>query len=566
MKKYITKEFKIRQHDSGELIPVTPLNSKDKTALHQNNVIYIYDGPKHVYVGQTKHFYKRSKQHAANDKGSFIDGGFKKVIAVYGQLVTGDSLDDIESKLITYMHADKENKHVLIENGTMGNYSPRYGQEAEVNSDLIAPLWQELYSKKYVINPKLRKIKNSILYKYSPFKDLSLEQYKILNEITLHPHNSIINGLAGTGKTVLLTNLAARLSQKYSSAKIAVVVKPNWKKNAQNIFKSYNAKNITVTTPFSICNNKTQYNFIIVDEAHRLTRYYPKGNNLMQKIFKDEHGQYSDKYTELDFILKLAKQATILLYDPSQAIRPNDIPKERYQEIIKKHNFTQYDLNKEYRINIKSEDYTSKDYINGIRSFLQLDTQKFNPAVFRSYLTTGDDAYFGIVDSIQDLFDYTNRMRNYDPSSVNRVVAGYSRPWVSKPKKDKKTGKNVNAGKFDWVEGNHHWKWNDTQENWAYRDTENQIGSIHAIQGVDLNYVGVIISTDIDIVDGKIVGVEENYQDSMGKFVKDNPNQEAFNTFIKDIYYVLLTRGIDGIRVYFENKRLEQYFKKLMGI
>lgn len=52
----------------------------------------------------------------------------------------------------------------------------------------------------------------------------------------------------------------------------------------------------------------------------------------------------------------------------------------------------------------------------------------------------------------------------------------------------------------------------------------------------------------------------------MGKFIKDKPNPEAFNSFIKDIYYVLLTRGINGIRVYFKNKKLEKYFKKFVGI
>lgn len=567
MKKYITKEFKIKQHDHGDIIPVSPLNEKDHQALKHNDVIYIYDGPKHVYVGQTKHFYKRSKQHAHKDQGSFIDGGFRKVIAVYGQLVTGDSLDDLERKLITYMHADKEKKRVLIENGTMGNDSPHYAKEGEVNSDLLVPLWQDLYNKKYVLHPSLETIKNSILYKYSPFKDLSLEQTKILNQVVTHPQNTLISGLAGTGKTVLLTNIAARLADRYPNAKIAVAVKTNWKKNAQNIFKSYNAKNITVGTPFTICKNKEKFDFIIVDEAHRLTHYYPKGNNLMQTIFKDQNGKYTDKKTQLDMLLELSNCATILLYDPSQAIRPNDIPRDRYQKIIAGHNFNRYDLSQEYRINITDPKYNSKDYINGIRAFLQLDHDDFNPAVFRDYLSQGDDAYFGIVDSIQELFDYNNRMRNYNPAALNRVVAGYTRPWISKIKKDKHTGKNLNADKFDWVEGSHHWKWNDTQENWAYRNTTvNQIGSIHAVQGIDLNYAGVIISGDIDVINGQIVGVEANYQDKMGTFVKDAPNKEAFDAFIKDIYYVLLTRGIDGIRVYFENKRLENYFKNFMGI
>lgn len=573
IKKYITKEFKIDPKNDSELIPSEKISQLDMEALKHNYAIYIYNGPQNIYVGQTKHFLSRHKEHVHNDKGSFINGDFKKVIVVFGQLVTKNSLDDIERKLIIYMHADRVHKRrVTIENGTMGNTSPHYAEENEVDSDLIKPLWEnELFSKKYVLNKELKLIKDSILYKYSPFKNLSSEQEKILSKVTEHPTNTIIEGLAGTGKTVLLTSIAANLSKKYPDKEISVVVKTNWRKNAQDIFDSYNAKNITVNTPFTICRDSKNYDYVIVDEAHRLTRYYPKGNNLMTPIFKDKNGNYSDKYTQLDFILRHSNKATILLYDPAQAIRPNDIPKNKFDLIIEKNKFHHYSLNGEYRINIKHAPYNAEDFINGIQSFLQISNKPFNNDVFKDYLIKGDDAYFGIVNSIHELFEYTGRMRNYKSAPINRVVAGYTRPWISKIKKDK-TGKNLNLDKFDWIEqdpDNHlvyKWKWNDTEENWASRDTQDQIGSIHAVQGIDLNYAGVIISTDIDVIHNKIVGVEANYADKMGTFIKSKPNPEAFNTFIKNIYYVLLTRGVNGVRVYFENKRLEEYFKKFAGI
>ena len=574
MKKYITKEFKIDKDNNGELIPTEKLSQLDMDALKHNYAIYIYKGSKNIYVGQTKHFLNRHKEHVHNDKGSFINGDFNKVIVIFGQLVTKASLDDIERKLIIYMHADySHRRQVVIENGTMGNSSPHYSEEDEVNSNLIKPLWEnELFQKKYVLNKELHFIKDSILYKYSPFKNLSVEQKTILDNVVESSNNTVIEGLAGTGKTVLLTSIAAKLAKKFPNKKIAVVVKTNWRKNAQDIFSSYNAKNITVKTPFTICRDRINYDYIIVDEAHRLTHYYPKGNNLMTSIFKDENGNYSDRYTQLDFILNLANKATILLYDSAQAIRPNDIPRDRFRNIIRENNFQNYSLTGEYRINISNTSYHAEDFINGIQSFLQINNQPFNPDVFKDYLVSGDDAYFGIVNSIHALFEYTEEMRNYKPSSINRVVAGYTRPWISKIKKDK-TGKNINLNKYDWIEDNpndlsnpYKWKWNDTEENWASRDTEDQIGSIHAVQGIDLNYVGVIISSDIDVVNNKIVGVEANYEDKMGTFIKSKPNSKAFDSFIKNIYYVLLTRGVNGIRIYFENKRLEEYFKKFVGI
>lgn len=562
VRKYITKEFKINKN--SKLTPIDNLDPIEQKALEQNYAIYIYYGPKHIYIGQTKHFQIRHHEHVENDKGSFINGDFKKVIVVFGQLVTKNSLDDIERKLIIYMHADREHRRkTVIENRTMGNTSPHYAEEDEVN-DLIKSLWEnELLPKGYVQHKELQPIKNSILYKYSPFKNLSNEQERILNEVTTHPSNTIIEGLAGTGKTVLLTNIAAKLASEYPNAEISVVVRTNWRKNAQNIFRSYGTNNITVNTPNIICEHNKKYDFVIVDEAHRLTRYYSKGNHTA-KLFSDES---SRKYTQLDFIIKRSKRATILLYDPAQSIRPNDIPKARFNQITTENKFQHYSLNNEYRINISNTNYNAEDFINGIQSFLQISNKPFNSKAFRDYLTSGDAAYFGIVDSIHELFDYTEKMRNCDLGSINRVVAGYTRPWISNPKKDK-TGNT-----FDWVENNindpdnpYKWKWNDKEESWASRKTENQIGSIHAVQGVDLNYVGVIISTDIDIINNRIVGVESNYADQMGKFIKSKPNPEGFNSFIKNIYYVLLTRGINGVRVYFENKRLEKYFKKFVGI
>ena len=148
-------------------------------------------------------------------------------------------------------------------------------------------------------------------------------------------------------------------------------------------------------------------------------------------------------------------------------------------------------------------------------------------------------------------------MEVFSSNSINRVLAGYSQPWNSH--KDKT--------QFDWVEGTNQWKWNSTNKNWISRpNSRKEIGCIHAVQGVDLNYMGVIISKDIEIIDGEIHGNENEYKDENGKFAKADFDQKAFDDYIKNIYYVLLSRGISGIRVYFEDKKMEKYFIQLMEI
>ena len=81
-----------------------------------------------------------------------------------------------------------------------------------------------------------------------------------------------------------------------------------------------------------------------------------------------------------------------------------------------------------------------------------------------------------------------------------------------------------------------------------------------------MNYVGVIVSDDLKINGDVLYGDVNAYKDRNGKFAITDFDQRAFDEYIKNIYYVLLTRGISGLRVYFENKDVEKYFKKYMGI
>ena len=93
-----------------------------------------------------------------------------------------------------------------------------------------------------------------------------------------------------------------------------------------------------------------------------------------------------------------------------------------------------------------------------------------------------------------------------------------------------------------------------------------EIGSIHAIRGMDLDYIGVIVSNDLSYVNRKVVGIKSNYYDVNGTPAIKTFSQEELTTYIKDIYYVLLSRGINGIRVYFEDKALKHYFMEEVGL
>lgn len=83
-------------------------------------------------------------------------------------------------------------------------------------------------------------------------------------------------GIAGTGKIVMLTNLVVVLSKKNLGKKVAVIVKANWEKTAKKIFKTYGKSNIAIYTAVKFIQAEENYDFAIIDESHRLRRYYSK--------------------------------------------------------------------------------------------------------------------------------------------------------------------------------------------------------------------------------------------------------------------------------------------------
>ena len=476
----------------------------------------------------------------------------------------GNSHDDLEQLLITYLTTDNEKmpakKRRDILNRTQGNRPADYATKTEVRAEVLIPFWEhELRDEGLVRETDLRRLRQGILFKYSPFTSLSRQQSEIIDEVLSGAGNDLIEGSAGTGKTVVLTNLVARLSEESRRfPKVGVVVKANWRKSAQRIFSAYSiGKNVDVGSAYQIIKSAGNYDMIIVDEAHRLRWGCSKQNHFHSDIFDKS----APRKNEL-FLLGQKTARLVLLYDSLQAIKPSDIPRSDFERYVKENRFKILALSKQFRVQVgdSNASYTSEDYINGIKSALQLEDAEYDKRVFQN---PSPDAYFGIVDSISDLFAYINRQKQFYPASENRVLAGYARPWGSKRKRGSK-----NYTEFDWVQDAlNQWKWNSTNENWlALPGSMEEIGSIHAIQGMDLDYVGVIVANDLSFADGKVVGVKSNYHDINGTPALKTFSQEELTAYLKNIYYVLLSRGISGIRVYFEDKALKHHFMKEVGL
>lgn len=582
MAKYSVIELKV---DHGNLVGMDRLSRDQQNALNLNNAIYVYHSSKtnKIYVGQTIHFIERNAQHYDGSEEKFNTAKFDEVIIIFSKYFNRSALDDVESQLITYFVADQGSKKENVEyeteviNRTGGNTVPQYAERELVATEVVLPVWEkEIATRGWAKTKTLNELREKALVKYSPIKVLTPEQNLLITEIIDHPEqNYVINGDAGTGKTVLLTHLVATIMKKKPTTRVGVVVQPNWEKTGKEIFKVFGLESryLTVTTSTKLIQRNEKYDIIIVDESHKLSRNYGKQHPSFGAVYKIPGFETCESHLEI--LQKLGSQM-ILMYDVLQAIRPCNVTRDMFADLTK--GYKKKFLHTQFRIQPPAgKSYTSDDYINGIKYLLYKDTglldskltnfdPDFNRDVFRD---TSPDAYFGYVTDqpLHRLFDWIEEDRNYNPEHVDRVLGGLVEDWRQSDGKDPTI--------THWHEGDMNRRWNSTQENWINSkdaDAEDQIGSVFAVQGIDLNKVGVLIGNDLEVdANGHLYANPDHFFNVNGKFSNEEmevtSNRKEFTLFVMNIYYVLLTRGIDGIRLgFWKNDAFREYMEKTLEI
>ena len=580
MAKYTTVVLKIRD---GKLLGIEDLSNDLQRALRYNPAIYIYRGTvsKKIYIGQTIHFTDRHAQHYSGAEEKFNTANFNRVIVVFSRLFNGSSLDDVESQLITYFNADNPNGKVgyddEIINKTGGNTIIEYEGRESVSSDVVLPLWEnELYTGGWVKTKTLDELRTRALVKYSPIKILTNEQTDLIREVIDNPtKNYVINGDAGTGKTVLLTHMVGRILRERKNAVVGVVVQPNWEKTGREIFDIFGMKDdarLTVTTSTKLIKEGKDFDVIIVDESHKLSRRGSKQMASFNEVY--DIAGYGACQSHLEILQKMSSQV-ILMYDVLQAIRPANVPRDEFARLTA--TYEKRFLKTQFRIQApKGKSYTSEDYMNGIKWLLYKDTgllgsgfTNFNPLFNREVFSDHTpNAYFGyFADTpLHRMIDWLEEDMNLNPEHVDRVLAGLFADW--------RQAHGADPSIKHFHEGDIHRRWNSTQTNWINSndpDAEEQIGSVFAVQGIDLNKVGVLIGKDLKVNSGKLEADPENFFNVNGKFnaedMADPSNMFEFTLFVLNIYYVLLTRGIDGIRVgFWDNDDFRQYMVDTLDI
>jgi len=196
----------------------------------------------------------------------------------------------------------------------------------------------------------------------------------------------------------------------------------------------------------------------------------------------------------------------------------------------------------------------SDGYLSWLDNTLQLrETANFK--------LTQDDFDFRIFTDPNELRKAITEKNHINNKS--RMVAGYCWDWKSK--------KNPLDYDITIPGSDFKMRWNLTKDGSAWiiaEESVNEIGCIHTCQGLELDYVGVIVGTDIRYESGKIItdvkrrsGMDRSIA-GIKTMLKENPAEAIAiaDRIIKNTYRTLMTRGMKGCYVYFCDKELEAHF------
>ncbi len=372
------------------------------------------------------------------------------------------------------------------------------------------------------------------------------EQKVIMEEISKYAYMSftdnkkrvmIIKGGPGTGKSVLAINaLGELLSIGLMGAYVSKNMAPRavYKTMVLNGDKKISINELFKGSGFFFRDKCNKYDFLLIDEAHRLQEKSGLHNNIGENQIKE--------------IINAAR-LSVFFVDEKQIVTLKDIG--RIANIK--------DWAKFYEAQVIEMELNSQFRCNGSDNYLDfIDKLLYNKREKNSF-----NFDFQVMDSPHDL-----RKLIIDKNTNNnaRLVAGFC--WT-------RNGKNAdNQDYLDIKIDDFGMSWNLKHgEPFAIRKNAiNEIGCIHNVQGLEFDYIGVIIGPDLKYREGKIItdfkeraSTEKSLYGLYVLMKKDKTYyQNLADTIIRNTYRVLLTRGIKGCYVYSVDKELQKYLKKII--
>jgi DUF2075 family protein len=353
----------------------------------------------------------------------------------------------------------------------------------------------------------------------------------------------IIKGGPGTGKSVISMNALGGLLRNSLNVKFVapnssfrnVLVEMLTRQSSRSKMRT---KSLFMGSGSFVETEKNQFDVLIVDEAHRLKgkgSYMYKGVNQVEDIIK-------------------SSKVSVFFIDDNQRIRPDDIgtiaeikraAEQLHSEI---HEYTLY----------------SQFRCAGAEGFLNWIDDVFGIQETGNFNGWDKEVFdFRVVDSPHRLYELIKDKQS--KGSKVRILAGFAWTWT-----DSKQG-NSNGQIEDVIIDEHSFRmpWNGhaIRESWAiHSDGINQVGCVHTTQGLEFDYVGIIIGNDLryNAESGKLFADYNEYKDKTGKKgLKNSP--DLLNVLVKNIYKILISRGMKGCYVYCRDQALQIYLIERLG-
>ncbi len=374
------------------------------------------------------------------------------------------------------------------------------------------------------------------------------EQKTVLEKILLAARSDsgtksvlIIKGGPGTGKSVIAINALAKLTSerlniKYVTANAAP--RTVFETKLKDSVKGDVVKHLFGGTGSYTESEKDSMDVLIVDEAHRL--------RLKSGMFKN---MGEDQAKE---IIQTAR-TSVFFIDEAQKVTWSDVGEvSRIKGLAAKAgaDVEILELVSQFRCG-GSDDYLAwLDHILGVQD---------NP---NNYFTKeGFD--FQVMNSPEELHSLITQKNEINNKS--RVVAGYCWNWLGK--KDPRI--------FDIHIGDYQARWNLVSygNDWIIDpNSVSEVGCIHTCQGLEVDYIGVIVGDDLKFENGQLMtnpaarAKTDASLNGYKKELKENPIEARIKAdeLIRNTYRTLMSRGMKGCYVYFTDKATSDYFKGLL--
>lgn len=177
-------------------------------------------------------------------------------------------------------------------------------------------------------------------------------------------------------------------------------------------------------------------------------------------------------------------------------------------------------------------------------------------------LVPSDQFNVTVVDSPSEM---ENALRRHaeEQNVTTRIVAGYCWEWVTRNTPSGGTDITIGSWSARWNSLGKYREWNEAQGFYE------EVGAIYTVQGFEYGYVGVLLGPDLTLQNGELVVNAEGCVDSgLTKHMKSQSQSESSSASlvdqaIRNIYYILMTRAKYGVYIYAVDPDVQRWLKSI---